>query len=47
MLTHHKCDCEQLSFLINVLNGTFTVLKNSGFHPVLRDQINCAAIVAP
>jgi hypothetical protein len=37
----------ELSFFINVLNDTFTVLKNSLLTPVLRDQINRAAIVAP
>jgi hypothetical protein len=29
------------------LNSKFTVPKNSGFHPCLRDGINCVAIVAP
>jgi hypothetical protein len=29
------------------LNSTFTVRKNSRFHPFLRSRINCAATVGP
>lgn len=35
-----------MSYLNNVLNGTFTVLNDSRLSPVLDDQINCTAIVA-
>jgi len=37
----------EISHFISVLNDTFTLLKNREFRPVLRDQINRAAIVAP
>jgi hypothetical protein len=44
---HHKSERRKMSFFIKALNGTFTVLKNSRFHPPLVDQINRGAIVAP
>jgi hypothetical protein len=44
--THHSGVYGKLLLLMQFLNGTFTVLKNSRLSPALRGQINHAAIVA-
>jgi hypothetical protein len=38
---------QPISHFIERLHTAFTLLKNSEFHPNLRDRINGGAIVAP
>jgi hypothetical protein len=42
---HHPITAAETRNFLNQLNAKFTVRNKCAFFPILRDQINCAAIV--